>query len=126
MLRKLQLDYARLGELPFEHEFVWSDTDITPVFGLAIKHTDKIYGICLEFPADYPFKAPKITFLNPIQHPDVNPQGRVCMDDFCAWMNLRHFLLHLYCIIDDSQRNRSCGITESQHEPKDIFNAMTA
>ena len=38
--------------------------------------------LCLElhFPADYPFKPPAVRFVTPMRHPNVYPDGSVCVD----------------------------------------------
>lgn len=38
------------------------------------------YMTYLEFPRDYPFKAPSFRFATPIFHPNVNNDGKICLD----------------------------------------------
>ena len=35
--------------------------------------------INLEFPAEYPFKPPKVHFKTPIYHPNIDEKGQVCL-----------------------------------------------
>merc|ERR1712042_190582 len=37
------------------------------------------FKIYIEFPAEYPFKPPKITFKTKIYHPNVDEKGQVCL-----------------------------------------------
>ncbi|XP_067935251.1 ubiquitin-conjugating enzyme E2 L3-like [Watersipora subatra] len=37
------------------------------------------FRIQLEFPAEYPFKPPKVTFKTKIYHPNVDEKGQVCL-----------------------------------------------
>lgn len=37
------------------------------------------FKIRIDFPAEYPFKPPKITFLTKIYHPNVDEKGQVCL-----------------------------------------------
>lgn len=37
------------------------------------------FKIFIEFPAEYPFKPPKITFKTKIYHPNVDEKGQVCL-----------------------------------------------
>ena len=34
----------------------------------------------IQFPADYPFKPPKIRFVTKVYHCNVNAQGGICLD----------------------------------------------
>ncbi len=38
------------------------------------------YRLRMEFPADYPFSAPTITFTTPCFHPNVDQFGNICLD----------------------------------------------
>jgi ubiquitin-conjugating enzyme E2 L3 len=37
------------------------------------------FRIQIDYPAEYPFKPPKITFLTKIYHPNVDEKGQVCL-----------------------------------------------
>ncbi|XP_012580624.1 PREDICTED: ubiquitin/ISG15-conjugating enzyme E2 L6 [Condylura cristata] len=39
----------------------------------------KAFGLRLNFPNDYPFKPPKVTFTTQIYHPSVDVDGQVCL-----------------------------------------------
>ncbi|XP_022684538.1 ubiquitin-conjugating enzyme E2 28-like [Setaria italica] len=40
-----------------------------------------VFAVRLEFPRDYPFKAPKVFFATKVYHPNVDPRtGLVCLD----------------------------------------------
>jgi len=38
------------------------------------------FHLDVYFPADYPFKPPKLKFLNRVFHPNINENGDICLD----------------------------------------------
>lgn len=52
------------------------------------------YKLLLEFPQNYPFAAPKVTFETPCYHPNVSEaDGEICLDI------LKVQLLLVYCSV---------------------------
>ena len=55
----------------------------------------------IEFPKDYPFKPPKVTFLTPIYHPNVNKEGRISATSFAdPWSPAHTITLVLRSLVE--------------------------
>jgi ubiquitin-conjugating enzyme E2 D/E len=61
----------------------------------------------LDFPAEYPFKPPKLVFLTKVYHPSVLQEtGEVCGAVLGAWgptLNVEHCLMTVFSLLQDPQ-----------------------
>ncbi|XP_068956465.1 ubiquitin-conjugating enzyme E2 C-like isoform X1 [Petaurus breviceps papuanus] len=66
---------------------------------------DLRYKLSLEFPSDYPYNAPTVKFVTPCYHPNVDPQGNICLDilkdKWSALYDVRTILLSIQCLLGE-------------------------
>lgn len=85
-IRKLQQELASFAKEPLEGVTVGlSDDDnflhwAVGIFGPPeTLYAGGYFKASLEFPVDYPFNPPKMRFLTPMWHPNVYPDGTLCI-----------------------------------------------
>jgi ubiquitin-conjugating enzyme E2 D/E len=62
-----------------------NDSDIFTWEGVLFGPSDSPYAggtfrVNIQFPMDYPFKPPRVTFATKIYHPNINSDGFICLD----------------------------------------------
>ncbi|CAF1379788.1 unnamed protein product [Adineta ricciae] len=57
--------------------FTWQATILGPGDS---PYQSGVFFLSINFPTDYPFKPPKITFTTKIYHPNINSNGAICLD----------------------------------------------
>ena len=80
--------------------FHWKGT-ITGADGTA--YEGLAYKLDIEFPDRYPYIAPKVKFITPCYHPNVDNQGTICLDilkdKWSALMDVRTVLLSIQLLL---------------------------
>eukprot|EP01059_Diplonema_ambulator_P036121 TRINITY_DN887_c0_g4_i1.p2 TRINITY_DN887_c0_g4~~TRINITY_DN887_c0_g4_i1.p2 ORF type:complete len:147 (+),score=39.03 TRINITY_DN887_c0_g4_i1:759-1199(+) len=92
MERRLRKEFTDLLRDPLEGIMVSpvSNTDLFTWKAAVMAPEGSIYEggvffIKLEFPRDYPFKAPRVRFVTKIYHPNINTNGGSCLDIIYNW-----------------------------------------
>uniref|UniRef100_A0A3P9PM22 Ubiquitin-conjugating enzyme E2 C n=1 Tax=Poecilia reticulata TaxID=8081 RepID=A0A3P9PM22_POERE len=63
------------------------------------------YRLSLDFPAGYPYQAPRVRFVTPCFHPNVDDQGAICLDilkdKWSALYDVRSILLSVQSLLGE-------------------------
>ncbi|XP_061542474.1 ubiquitin-conjugating enzyme E2 2-like isoform X1 [Phycodurus eques] len=68
---------ANFGLSPPSSVFHWQATIMGPPDS---PYQGGVFFLTIHFPADYPFKPPKVAFTTRIYHPNINSNGSICLD----------------------------------------------
>ncbi|XP_057702137.1 ubiquitin-conjugating enzyme E2 C [Corythoichthys intestinalis] len=73
------------------------------------------YKLSLDFPAGYPYQAPRVRFLTPCFHPNVDDQGFICLDilkdKWSALLDVRAILLCLQSLLGEPNNDSPLNVT---------------
>jgi ubiquitin-conjugating enzyme E2 C len=76
------------------------------------------YKLLLEFPTNYPYTAPAVKFLTPCFHPNVDPNGSICLDilkeKWSALYDVRTILLSIQSLLGEPNNESPLNSTAAQ------------
>ena len=104
MLETEPLDYVPTIIMVNDDVFQWECSIIGPKDS---PYAGGLFILKLEFPAQYPFKPPKLQFKTKIYHPSVQTEsGDVCADVVGQWgptLNAKHCLQVVYSMLQSPE-----------------------
>jgi ubiquitin-conjugating enzyme E2 D/E len=114
-LRRLQREFAEIQTSPIENctagpvgdnFFRWD----AMIFGPSDSPFEGgIFRLTIDFPSEYPFKPPIVTFKTKIYHPNINAAGGICLDilksQWSPALGVSKVLLSILSLLTDANPN---------------------
>lgn len=108
-LKEMQFDppaNCSAGPINDDDIFKWQATIIGPEKS---PYHGGIFNLQIEFPSDYPFKHPRVTFTTKIYHCNINSMGGICLDilkdNWSPALTISKVLLSICSLLDDANPN---------------------
>ena len=105
-LEKAPPENCSAGPINDNDLFQWRATIMGPQ---GSPYEGGIFNLKISLPADYPFKAPHITFTTKIYHCNVNSNGSICLDilkdNWSPALTISKALLSICSLMDDPNPN---------------------
>lgn len=124
MLEKASLPFVNSISLVQEDMFKWDCEIQGPE---SSPYSGGTFVLTIEFPAQYPFKAPTLKFKTKIYHPSVKlDTGDVCVDVLGPWgptLNAKHCLTVVYSMMQSPESDHPLEETvahQLREKPKDF------
>jgi len=101
--------------------YKWTATIVGPK---GTPYEGGVFMLDVEFPVDYPFKPPKVTFTTRIYHPNINKNGSICLDilkdQWSPALTIGTVLLSICSLLNDPNPNDPL-VPEIAHQYKTNF-----
>ncbi|AQZ09152.1 UBC11 (YOR339C) [Zygosaccharomyces parabailii] len=82
------------------------------------------FKLSLQFPDAYPYVAPKVKFVTPMWHPNVDMSGNICLDilkdQWSAVYNVQTILLSLQALLEEPNNNSPLNAVAAELWDKDM------
>lgn len=141
--RRLVKDVSEIIKSPLNEDGIYyshDEEDMLKGYAMIVGREDTLYShgyyfFTFDFPKEYPFLPPKVTFFQPDKgtrfHPNLYVSGKVCLSILNTWNgpgwssceNIKSVLLQLVSILDKEPFLREPGV-KREHPSFDIYHEI--